>query len=110
MALLLYLCFDKPLEAGQTTIFSTLNSGLGVARSLLPLCLGSKPKTNSKADTVFSRRLTDGQNERQVVELFATCQLAQSDTAEPGDNNVINRVAVIKEESEDKDNKYKYIL
>jgi hypothetical protein len=54
--------------------------------------------------------LTGGQNERQVVELFATCRLAQSDTVEPGDDTVANGVAIVKEESEeDGDDEDKYI-
>jgi hypothetical protein len=76
MAPLPRLRANEPLEAGQTTIFSTLNGGLGVARPLPPPRLGPKPKINGKADTVLGRRLTGGQNERQVVELFTTCQLA----------------------------------
>jgi len=90
MAPLPRLRFDEPLEAGQTTIFSTLNGGLGVARPPLPPHPGRKPKINGKANTILGRRLIGGQNERQVIELFATCRLAQSDTAEPGDDDVAN--------------------
>jgi hypothetical protein len=110
MAPLPCLCASEPLKAGQTTIFSTLNGGLGVVRPPLPPRLGPKPKINGKADTVLGRRLTGGQNEKQVVELFATCRLAQSDTVELGDDDIANGVAVIEEESEDEDDEYEYIL
>jgi hypothetical protein len=57
----------------------------------------------------LGRRLIGGQNERQVVEFFATCQLAQSDTVELGDDDVANGVGVIEEELEDEDDESKYI-
>jgi hypothetical protein len=109
MAPLPRLRASEPLEAGQTTIFSTLNGGLGVAKPPAPPRSGPTPKTSGKADTVLGRRLVGGQNERQVVELFATCRLAQGDTAELGDDDVANGVAVIEEELEDDDDESEYI-
>jgi hypothetical protein len=54
--------------------------------------------------------LVSGDNEKQVVKLFATCRLIQSDTAELGDANIANGdVVVDKEEEENKDNDYKYL-
>jgi hypothetical protein len=51
------LRLDDTLPLGQTTIFSTLNGSLSVARPPPPLRLGPKPKTTSYANTPFGRRL-----------------------------------------------------
>jgi hypothetical protein len=52
--------------------------------------------------------LVSGDNEKQVVKLFATCRLIQSDTAELGDANIANGDVVVDKE-ENKDNDYKYL-
>ena len=101
MAPLLSLRVNEPLEAGQTTIFSTLNSSLGLARPPLLLRPGRIPKSSSQADTVLGRRLVGSTNERQVISLFATFQLASSTLGEPGDNdNIVERVVIEEEELE----------
>jgi hypothetical protein len=83
-----HLLPNEPLEAGQTTIIGALNCGLSLARPPLPPRPGKTPKRFGQSDTVLGRRLVGGQNKKQVVELFATCRLAQSDAAEPGDDDV----------------------
>jgi hypothetical protein len=47
-------------------------------------------KSTSQANTVLGQRLVGGQNEKQVVELFATVRLAQTDDGEPGDVDIAN--------------------
>jgi hypothetical protein len=96
---------NKPLEPGQTTIFSTLNGGISIAQPPLPPRLGPRPKTTGQADTVLGRRMTGGPNEKQTVELFAAVQLSQYDNAEPGDLDIVNG-RVIEEEEDVDDNDY----
>jgi hypothetical protein len=64
MAPLVRLYVDKPLEAGQTMIFSSLNGSLGIARPTPPPRLGPKPKSSGHANTILGRRLTSGINKR----------------------------------------------
>jgi hypothetical protein len=108
MAPLPRLRAGEPLEPGQTTIFGTLNGGLSLARPPLPPRPGRAPKWSGQANTVLGRRLVGGYNEKQVVKLFATCRLIQSDTAEPGDTDIANSNVVVDEE-ENEDSDYKYL-
>jgi hypothetical protein len=101
MAPLPRLRANEPLEAGQTTIFGTLNGGLSLIRPPPPLCPGRTPKWSGQADTVLGQRIVGGQNEKQVVELFATVRLAQSDDAEPGDIDIANGITIVEEDEED---------
>ena len=102
MAPLPRLRANEPLEAGQTTIFSTLNSGLSLQRPPATLRPRRTPKWSSQANTVLGRRIVGGQNEKQVIELFATVRLAQSDDAKLGDIDVANGITTIEEDEEDK--------
>jgi hypothetical protein len=106
MAPLPRLRANEPLEAGQTTIFGTLNGSLSLIRPPPPLRPRRTPKWSGQADTVLGRRIVGGQNEKQVVELFATVRLAQSDDAEPGDIDIANGITIVKEDEEDE---FKYI-
>jgi len=76
MAPLCRLRPNEPLEPGQTTIFGTLNGGISIARPPLPPRLGPCPKTTGQADTVLGRRMIDGPNEKQTIELFAAVRLS----------------------------------
>ena len=67
---------SEPLEAGQTTIFSTLNGALALAKPTPPPRPGPHPKSTGQADTVLGRRLVGGLNEKQTLQLFATIRLA----------------------------------
>jgi hypothetical protein len=98
MAPLPRLRADKPLEAGQTTIFGTLNGGLSLQRPPAPPRPRRTPKWSGQADTVLRRRIVGGQNEKQVVQLFATVRLQQSKDTELGDLDAVNRV---KDENKD---------
>ena len=62
---------NKPLERGQTTIFSTLNSAISLQRPA-PTRPGPVTKSTGQANTVLGRRLTGGPNEKQVIELLIT--------------------------------------
>ena len=67
---------SEPLERGQTTIFSTLNSGISIYRPARTPRPRPIPKSTSQANTVLGRRLASRQNKKQVVELFTTVRLA----------------------------------
>jgi len=56
-----------PLLAGQTTIITTINSALSVARPPLPLRTRLKLKETNRSETVFGRRLIRGENVRRMV-------------------------------------------
>jgi hypothetical protein len=99
---------DEPLEAGQTTIFSTLNGTLSLAKPPPPPRLGPRPKTTGHADTVLGRRMIGGINERQTVELFAIARLSQSDTAELGDTEIVNGTAIT-DDSDSEVDEYEYL-
>ena len=62
---------NKPLERGQTTIFSTLNGAISLQR---PAPTRPRPvtKLTGQANTVLGRRLTSSPNEKQVIELLIT--------------------------------------
>jgi hypothetical protein len=94
---------NQPLERGQTTILSTLNGGIGIQRPPPTPRPGPVPKASGQANTVLGRRLINGQNEKQVLELFATVRLGQDDkgTGEPGDIDIANRRFPNLEEDED---------
>jgi hypothetical protein len=62
---------NKPLERGQTTIFSTLNGAISLQRPA-PTRPGPVTKSTGQANTVLERRLTGGPNEKQVIELLIT--------------------------------------
>jgi hypothetical protein len=62
---------NKPLERGQTTIFSTLNGAISLQRPA-PTRPGPVTKSTGQANTVLGRRLTGGLNEKQVIELLIT--------------------------------------
>ena len=62
---------NKPLERGQTTIFSTLNGAISLQRPA-PTRPGPVTKSTGQANTVLGRRLTGGPNEKQVIELLIT--------------------------------------
>jgi hypothetical protein len=100
------LYVDEPLEAGQTTIFSSLNGSLGITRLDPPLRLGPKPKTSGYADTVLGQRLIGSINERQTIQLSANARLSQVDEAELGGEDIVRGVI---EEEEDNDNDAKYL-
>ena len=61
---------NKPLERGQTTIFSTLNGALSLQRPAAPTRPGPTTKSTGQANTVLGRRLTGGPNEKQVIKLL----------------------------------------
>jgi len=92
---------NEPLKAGQTTIFGTLNGSLSLARPPPPPRPGKTPKWSGQADTVLGRRIVGGQNEKQVVELFATVRLTQSDDAKLGDIDIANGITIMEEDEED---------
>jgi hypothetical protein len=52
---------------------------------------------------VLGRRLISGQNEKQVVELFATVRLVQSEDSELGDIDIANGRFVQEEDNEETD-------
>jgi hypothetical protein len=106
MAPLPRLCASEPLEAGQTTIFSTLNGALALAKPTPPPRPGPHQKSTSQADTVLGRRLVGSLNEKQTLQLFATIQLSQSNTAEPGDSDIVNETVVLDDEVEDDEYNY----
>jgi len=56
-----------PLPAGQTTIISTNNSALSVARPPPPPRTRPKPKETNRSKTVFGRRLIRGENEQRII-------------------------------------------
>ena len=92
---------DTPLERGQSTITSTLNRGLSIQRPTPRP--GPVPKASGQANTVLGRHLIGGQNEKQVVELFAAVRLTQSGNGEPRDIDITNRRAVQEEDDEETD-------
>ncbi len=95
---------DTPMERGQSTITGTLNGGLSIQRPLPRP--GPIPKASGQANTVLGRRLIGGQNEKQVVELFATfatVRLGQSEDGEPGDIDIANRRLVQEQDDEETD-------
>jgi hypothetical protein len=65
---------DEPLEPGQTTIFNTLNSGLGLYWPNPP-----RPrrilKPSSQSNIVLGRRLISGENKKYIIKLFVTIRL-----------------------------------
>jgi hypothetical protein len=70
---------------------STLNGGISIQRPPPQSRPGLVPKASGQANTVLGRRLISGQNERQVIELFATVRLRQDDDGgEPGDIDIAN--------------------
>lgn len=82
---------NQPLERGQTTILSTLNRGISIQRPPPQPRPGPVPKASGQANTVLGRRLISGQNERQVIKLFATVRLRQDDDGgEPSDIDIAN--------------------
>lgn len=94
---------DEPVERGQTTIFSTLNGGISIQRPHPTPRPGRVPKSTGQANTVLGRRLVGGQNERQVVELFATVRLAQAEDGEPRDVDIANGTVLLNEDQEEND-------
>ncbi len=92
---------DTPLERGQSTIISALSGGLGILRSTLRP--GPIPKASGQANTVLGRRLTGGQNEKNVAELFATVRLAQSEDSELGDIDIANGRIIREDDEEETD-------
>jgi hypothetical protein len=93
--------YTNSLERGQTTIFSTLNGGLSLQRPPRP---GPVPKAAGQANTVLGRRLVGGTIEKEVVELFATVRLAQTEEGEPRDEDIVNGRVV--DEVEDDEDEY----
>ena len=82
---------NQPLERGQTTILSTLNGGISIQRPPPQPRPGPVLKASGQANTVLGRHLIGGQNERQIIELFATVRLGQdNDGGEPGDIDIAN--------------------
>jgi hypothetical protein len=67
---------NQPLERGQTTILSTLNGGISIQQPPPTPCPRLVLKASGQANTVLGRRLINGQNEKQVLELFATVCLS----------------------------------
>ena len=98
---------SEPLERGQTTILSTLNGGISIHRPAPTPRPGPAPKSTGQANTVLGRRLAGGQNEKQVIELFATVRLAQTDDGEPGDVDIAN--GRFEEDEEQEEDQYEYI-
>src|SRR6266516_386562 len=80
-----------PLPARQTTIISTNNGTLGVARPPLPPRPGPKHKETNRSDTILGRRLIGGVNEQRVLRYFAEFRLSKTDGGEPGDEETVNR-------------------
>ncbi|PMD15619.1 hypothetical protein NA56DRAFT_650074 [Hyaloscypha hepaticicola] len=103
MPLIPRLCPDTPMERGQSTITSTLNGALLIQRPTPTPRPGRVPKASGQANTVLGRRLISGQNERQVVELFVSVYLTQSDLGEPGDADIANSRYTQEEEDEEND-------
>ena len=66
---------DEPLEPGQTTIFNTLNGGLGLYRPNPPPRPRRMPKPSSQSNTVLDRRLISRENEKYIIKLFTTIRL-----------------------------------
>jgi hypothetical protein len=96
------------LSLGQTTIFGTLNGSLSFAKPTPPRP-GPRPKPTGQSDSVLGRRIVGGQNEKQIVELFATVRLSQNNEAEPGDEDIVNGRVVIDDDSESEADEYEYI-
>jgi hypothetical protein len=67
-----------------------LNGGISIQRPPPPPCPGPAPKSTGQANTVLGQCLVDRQNEKQIVELFATVRLAQTDDSKPGDVDIAN--------------------
>jgi hypothetical protein len=91
---------DEPLEPGQTTIFNTLNSGLGLHRPNPPRP-GRVPKPSGQSNTVLGRRLIGGENKKYIVKLFATIRLTQEDNGEPRDVDIANNKELPEEDDKD---------
>src|SRR5690348_9628908 len=89
---------NTPLERGQSTITSALRGGLGILRPIL--CPGPIPKASGQANTVLGQCLMGGLNKKNMVELFATVRLAQSEDGEPGDIDIANG-RIIQEDNEE---------
>jgi hypothetical protein len=86
MAPALRVC-SNAIEAGQTTIITSITSALGVAPPPPPrLKQGLKPKHFSHSTNILGRRLASGPNEQAVAYLFAEYHRLISDR-EPGDEN-----------------------
>lgn len=98
---------SEPLERGQTTIFSTLNGGISIHRPARTPRPRPAPKSTGQANTVLGRHLAGGQNEKQVIKLFATIQLAQTDDGEPRDMDITN--GRFEEDEEQEEDQYKYM-
>jgi len=96
------------LSLAQTTIFGTLNGSLSFAKPTPPRP-GPRPKPTGQSDSVLGRRIVGGQNEKQIVELFATVRLSQNNEAEPGDEDIVNGRVVIDDDSESEADEYEYI-
>ena len=96
---------NQPLERVQTTILSTLNGGIGIQRPPPTPRPRPVPKASGQANTVLGRRLIGGQNEKQVLELFATIRLGQDDegTSEPRNVDIVNKKFPNLEEDEDEE-------
>jgi len=85
---------EEPLEKGQITIFSTLNSKLSIQRPPPLPRLSLVPKASSQSNIVLGRRLVRGQLEKDVIELFAFVRLAQEEDSKPRDIDIANRRAI----------------
>ena len=92
---------DTLIERGQSTITSTLNGAHSIQRPTPRL--GPTLKASGQAGTVLGRRLIGGQNEKQVVELFAAVRLTQSKDGEPGDIDIAYRRIIQEQEDEETD-------
>ena len=102
---------NQPLERGQTTILSTLDGGISIQRPPLTPRHRPVPKASGQANTVLGRRLINRQNEKQVLELFATIRLSQDykGISEPGDIDIANgRFPNLEEDEEDEDEEDNY--
>jgi Tc5 transposase DNA-binding domain len=103
-----------PLPAGQTTIISTNNGDLGIARPPPPPRPGPIPKETNRSDGILGRRLVGGENEQRVLRYFAEFRMSGTDGGEPGDAETINREIGesvgdedIQAEDEDEEDEYK---
>ena len=94
---------NDPLERGQATIIGTLNGNISIQRPPLTPRPGPAPRSTGQANTVLGRRLIGGPNEKQVVELFATVRLTQTEDGEPGDVDIANGRVILDEDEEDND-------